>query len=603
VTQQNGQYQQTRWSLNALFPAPDSPIIEQTVEKLEEITAAIEALRPTLFPEISGEDFAKALKLIETFTELAHRLGSYGQLWFSEDTQNQQALGMMGRMEQLLTEAQNRILFFNLWWKGLDDATADHLLAYAGDMRYNLEQQRLFKDYTLTEPEEKIINIKDVNGINALTTLYDMITNKFVFELEVEGEKKKLTRGELMTYVRDPDPEIRAAAYQELYRVYEQESGVLSQLYVHIVRDWTNENVKLRKIASPLTVRNLANDIPDGVVDTLLNVCAEQASIFQRYFKLKAGWLNMPSGKLRRYDLYAPLNQGSHEKVAYGDAVDMVLDSLNEFSPLMANHARRVFNENHVDAEVRPRKRSGAFCASILPGLSPFVLANYTGEPREVATLAHELGHAIHALMAAEHSVLTFHSALPLAETASVFSEMLLTDRLLSEANDPTLRRDLLVEAIDDAYATILRQAYFVLFERDAHRMITEESSTADQLNEHYLANLKQQFGDSLEISKDFQREWIAIPHIYHTPFYCYAYSFGQLLALSLYQQYKQHGDAFKSTLLKILAYGGSASPHHILTEAGIDMANPDFWRGGFNFIEGMITDLEKNSQQTEASR
>jgi oligoendopeptidase F len=220
------------------------------------------------------------------------------------------------------------------------------------------------------------------------------------------------------------------------------------------------------------------------------------------------------------------------------------------------------------------------------------VLVNYTGEPRQVATLAHELGHAIHSMLAADHSVYTFHSALPMAETASVFSEMLLTDRLLAAEDDPAIRRDLLADAIDDAYATVLRQAYFVIFERDAHQMIANGSTMAD-LNKKYMENLHQQFGDSLDISDDFQREWICIPHIFHTPFYCYAYSFGQLLSLSLYQQYKQQGDTFTPKLVKILAYGGSASPNHILSEAGVNIADPDFWRGGFKVIEAMIDELE----------
>jgi oligoendopeptidase F len=286
-----------------------------------------------------------------------------------------------------------------------------------------------------------------------------------------------------------------------------------------------------------------------------------------------------------------PLNKEAGKKIAYGDAVKMVLDSFNEFSPTVAGEAKRVFDDGHIDAEIRPGKRGGAFCAGILPGITPWVLVNYTGEPRQVATLAHELGHAIHATLAAGHSVLTFHSALPLAETASVFSEMLLTDRLLAEESDPQVRRDLLADAVDDAYATILRQAYFVLFERDAHQMVAA-GKTMDDLNQHYLDQLKQQFGDAVEMSEDFQQEWICIPHIYHTPFYCYAYSFGQLLALSLYQQYKEQGQSFVPKLLKILAYGGSASPNHILNEAGIDMADPNFWRSGFKVVEGMIDEL-----------
>jgi len=584
-------YQQTGWSLEDILASPEKEIVKQTVAQLEEAVTAVEALRPSLSPDISGEDFAQALKLLETVAELGSRLGSYGPLWFAADTQSQDALGFMGQMDQLIANIQNRVLFFSLWWKGLDDESAQRLLESTGDMRYYLEKDRLFKDHILTEPEEKIINTKDVNGINAIVTLYDMITSKFVFELEVDGEKKELTRDQLMTYVRNPSPDIRAAAYQELYRVYQKEDAVLAQIYMHRVRDGLSENINLRSFASPIAVRNLVNDIPDDVVNTLLDVCAEQAPIFHRYFKLKAGWLDVP--RLRRYDLYAPLSKESDKVINYPDAINIVLNSFTEFNPDFTAMAQRVFDDHHIDSEIRQGKRGGAFCASILPELTPWVLVNYTGEPRQVATLAHELGHAIHSMLAADHSVYTFHSALPMAETASVFSEMLLTDRLLAEEKDPTIRRDLLAEAIDDAYATVLRQAYFVIFERDAHQMIAN-GSTMEDLNKKYMENLQQQFGNSLDISEDFQREWICIPHIFHTPFYCYAYSFGQLLSLSLYQQYKQQGNAFTPKLVKILAYGGSASPNHILTEAGVDMADPDFWRGGFKVIEGMIGELSE---------
>lgn len=585
------QYQQTDWSLSDLLSAPEGEAVEKLVAELEEKTEAIEAWRPKLSPDMPGEDFAQLLRTLESFTEITHRLGYYGPLWFSADTQSQQALAFRGRMEQLLTELQNRILFFSLWWKKLDDEAANRLLAYAGDIRYSLEQDRLFKDHTLNEPEEQIINLKDVNGIEGLMTLYDMMTSKFVFSLEVEGETKQLTRDELSVYVRHPSAELREAAYQEMYRIYSAEEAILGQIYMNRVRDWATENLKLRHFASPIAVRNLANDIPDPVVDTLLDVCAEQAPVFHRYFQLKADWLGLD--KLRRYDLYAPLLRESGQKIAYPKAVEMVLESLADFSPQVADQARRVFEDNHIDSEIRPTKRGGAFCASVLPGMTPWVLLNYTGEPRQVATLAHELGHAIHAMLAADHSVFTFHSALPMAETASVFSEMLLTDRLLAEAQEPDVRRNLLAEAIDDAYATVLRQAYFVIFEREAHQLVAE-GHTIDDLNRHYLANLRQQFGEAIALSDDFQHEWISIPHIYHTPFYCYAYSFGQLLSLSLYRRYRQERASFTPQMLKILGYGGAASPDHILSEAGINMADPDFWRGGFRVIEGMIEELEQ---------
>ena len=228
MTTQAVSYQQRRWTLDALFPSPDDSAVNQCLSDLATLADEIEAARPALSPDISSALFVELFKKIERFSELARRLGGYGHLLFAEDTQDQQALAFIGRIDQALTELDNRILFVSLWWKSLDDESANRLLEHAGDMRYSLEQERLFKDHTLSEPEEKIINIKNVNGANALTTIYDMITNKFVFELEVEGQKKQLTRSELMTYVRHPSPDIRQAAYLELHRVFGQEESVLA---------------------------------------------------------------------------------------------------------------------------------------------------------------------------------------------------------------------------------------------------------------------------------------------------------------------------------------------------------------------------------------
>jgi oligoendopeptidase F len=386
-----------------------------------------------------------------------------------------------------------------------------------------------------------------------------------------------------MTYVRGARPELRAAAYQELYRVFGEQSAVLGQIYQHVARDWASENLKLRAFAAPLAVRNLRNDIPDTVVDTLLEVCRRNAPVFQRYFRLKAGWLGVP--KLRRYDIYAPLAD-VERAIPFGQGAQMALESLGAFSPELAAHARRVFSEKHLDAEIRPRKDTGAFCASAVPGLTPWVHVNYDGKPSDVATLAHELGHAVHALAAADHS------SLPMAETASNFSEMLLLQRLLAEEADPAVRRNILASSVDDAYASIQRQAFFVLFEREAHALI-EEGATTGHLAERYRENLVEQFGDALEIADEFRWEWISIPHIYQVPFYCYAYSFGQLLVYALYRQFKTEGASFVPRYLRILAYGGSKSPAAILSEAGIDIASDAFWQGGFDVIGGMIDELE----------
>jgi oligoendopeptidase F len=271
----------------------------------------------------------------------------------------------------------------------------------------------------------------------------------------------------------------------------------------------------------------------------------------------------------------------------------MVFDSFADFDPKLAELARRVFDENHLDSEVRKGKREGAFCASTIPELTPWVLLNYQSRARDVATMAHELGHAIHAMLAAHHSTFTFHSSLPLAETASTFGEMMLTDRLLADEKDEDVRRDILFKQVDDAYATIMRQSYFALFEKKAHQMVVDNASV-DELAAAYMENLQEQFGDSLELSDEFKWEWVSIPHIYHTPFYVYAYAFGQLLVLSLYKQFKEEGDSFKPKYLKILSAGGSEAPAKILGEAGIDIESAEFWQGGFDVVNDLVKQLEE---------
>ena len=589
MTSLDTSFSQTGWSLGDLFPSPDGVEMQAAFDELESQVTGFEELRPQLTAGIPLQDFLAIVRQLETITYGAHLVSSYAGLWFSQDTQNQAAQGLVARVDQFMAGLKNRTLFFELWWKGLEHDDAERLMAKAGDFRYWLEEMRHFKPHTLSEPEERIVNVKDVTGVNAFHTLYDLITNRYIFSLEVDGEVQELTRDQLASYVRHPEADLRARAYQELYRVYQQDGPILGQIYQTLVRDWRNEQIDLRHFASPMAVRNLDNDIPDDVVDTLLEVCQRNSSLFHRFFRLKAAWLGVD--RLRRYDLYAPV-AGAEKTYAFADAVEMVLDSFRCFDSRMAGLARRVLAENHLNSEIRKGKRGGAFCWSVAPDRTPWVLTNYQGRPRDVATLAHELGHAIHAMVAADHSILTFHASLPLAETASTFGEILLIDRLLAEEGDEAVRRDVLFYQVDDYYATILRQAFFALFERQAHHMV-EQGASVDDLSEAYMENLHTQFGDAVALTDEFRWEWIAIPHIYQVPFYVYAYAFGQLLVLSLYQQYQSEGDAFKPRYFDILAAGGSEAPARILAEAGFDTHRADFWQGGFDVIRGMVEQLE----------
>lgn len=583
-------YTQTRWSLNDLMPSTSPAAVDAEFEKLDvAIKAFVSDTRPKLSPDIAVEDFLGIVRQLEAVSRQAYHLYGYASLSFAADTQNQAAQTLLARVEQFMALMQNQTLFFELWWKQLDDVNATRLMAATGDYHYWLEEMRHFKKYTLSEPEEKVINIKNVTGASAFDRLYDSITNRYTFHLTVDGQDKELTRGELMVYVRQSDPDLRARAYQELYRVYGEESSILGQIYQTLVRDWRNENLDMRGFDTPISVRNLANDIPDGVIDTLLQVCQRNSTIFQRYFKLKARWLGVE--RLRRYDLYAPVAH-SDKQYAFGEGVRMVFDSFREFSPEFADLAGRVFAQNHLDSEVRKGKRGGAFCSTVDSQITPWVLLNYQGRADDVATMAHELGHAIHSMLAAEHSLFTFHASLPLAETASTFGEMMLVDRLLQQETDEAVRRDMLFRQVDDSYATIMRQSFFALFERQAHEMVNQNASV-DELAEAYMTNLKTQFGDSMEIGDEFRWEWVSIPHIYGTPFYVYAYSFGQLLVLALYQQFKREGESFKPRYRKILATGGSKAPAQVLAEAGIDIADAAFWQGGFDVIASMVAQLE----------
>jgi oligoendopeptidase F len=583
-------YELTKWNLDELYPSFKSPELQGAFDNVEEEVTSFEGVRDKLSPDIDEQTFLEVVRASESTTRTLNKIYAFTGLSFAADTQDQTAQSYMARVQQFAAEMGNRTLFFSLWWKELDDKNAERLMAAAGDYRYYLEAMRNFKPYTLGEAEEKIINIKDVTGSGALTTLYDAITNRYVFKLEVDGETKELTRGELTTYFQGSDPDLRAKAYQELYRVFGEDGPILGQMYQTGARDWHNENMSLRKFSSAMSVRNLINDIPDEAVDTLLDVTRRNLKIFHRFFKLKAKLLGVD--RIRRYDIYAPIAK-SDKKFDYNDATRMVFESFEEFDPKIAEMAQRVFDQEHVDSEVRKGKRSGAFCWSVLPDMTPYVLLNYQGRARDMTTMAHELGHAIHAMLASHHTTFTFHSSLPLAETASTFGEMMLTDKLLAEEKDEDVRRDILFKQMDDAFATILRQVYFALFERDAHAKI-QENASVDELSALYMENLKEQFGDAVEISDEFKWEWVSIPHIYHTPFYVYAYAFGQLLVFSLYKQFKAEGDSFKPKYLKILSAGGSEAPAKILEEADIDIRSAEFWQGGFDVLSGMVDELEK---------
>lgn len=580
-----------KWDLSELVSDPDSQAFRNKLGDIESRVKAFERNKSLLSPKITEKKFLSMLKSLEDIIERFGTVSGYASLEYSSDTQSDKVTSLLTRMRKMGSEIDNRTLFFDQWWKKhLDERNARRLMENAGDLREFLNYKRKLARYSLSEPEEKIINTLDVTGHSALVKLYDKITNAFKFTVRIDGKTRTYNREELTLLVRSPKARNREAAYKTLLSRFDEDKGVLGEIYQNIALNWRDECIQIRGYASPMSVRNIGNDVDDKTVDSLLAVCRSNADVFRKFFLLKARLLKMK--RLRRYDLYAPIQKKEERQYSYDKAIRTVLETLGGFSPKLGEFAKKVFVEDHVDSAIRPGKRSGAFCSTIGPKVTPFVLLNFKGRTSDVFTMAHELGHAIHSLAASDKSVFIQEAPLPLAETASTFSEMLLFDKILNGVSEPE-QQGILVDHVDDLYATVGRQAYFTVFEIDAHRKIAD-GATIQDVSGQYMANLKEQFGSSVLVTPDFGVEWTCIPHFFHSPFYCYSYSFGNLLSLSLYQRYKREGNSFASTYVEILSAGGSMKPEELLRGHGIDITSKKFWQEGFEYIKGQTRRLEK---------
>ena len=583
-------YELGTWNLKGLVANPKSPAFEKQIQLVERKAKQFEKIKSKLNPKISSKKFLEILHELEELDEKMSIIGGYASLTYSGDTQSDEATSLLTRMTKLGSEISNRILFFDLWWKkGIDEKNAKRLIKDSGELSGYLKYKRLVAKYSLSEPEERIINTLDVTGSTALIKIYDKITNAFEYVVKIEGKKRKLTREQLSTYVRSTKSKTREIAYKELLSKFSKNKGVLGEIYQNVVLNWKDEGVEIRGFASPISIRNIANDVDDKTINSLLTVCKKNAPIFQNFFIQKAKMLGLK--KLRRYDLYAPATSKIKEKnYPYDKSVKLVFESLEKFSPKLSTFAKKVFIEKHVDSSIRQGKRDGAFCSTLAPKITPYVLVNFAGKSKDVFTVAHELGHAVHSMAASDKSILVSDAPLPLAETASTFSELLLYDNL-SDKISADEKKIMLSEKIDDLYATIMRQSFFTLFEIEAHKQIAQ-STTIEEISKTYSHNLKEQFGNSVDTSDDFALEWSCIPHFFHTPFYCYAYSFGNLLALSLFQRYKKEGQDFVSSYINILSAGGSKKPELLLNEYGIDISSSRFWQDGFDYVHDQVKQL-----------
>ncbi|MBX6770773.1 MAG: M3 family oligoendopeptidase [Chloroflexi bacterium] len=578
------------WDLSDLFAGPDDPRIDQELANAaRDAEEFARTYRGTI--DVPGgpsvQHLLAALQAFEAVIERLERVEAYSHLLFSADTTNPIHRDLQQKVRQRATAIQTTLLFFELEWQKVDDTAAAQLMdaPELARYRYYLQRERRNRPHTLSEPEEKIIAELRVTGALAWRTLFTELISGLKFPIERDGQVRDLTLAEILALVRDPNREVRRMAHETQYRVLRQHDQTLAYIYNTLVQEKRTLD-RLRHFPDPMASRHLANDLDPAVVDTMLQTVEAHAHLAQEYFRLKARLLRLP--RLAIYDQYAPIGPEA-ETCDYPTAQRYIIDAFGQFSPRFADLARQFFERRWIDAEVRPGKQGGAYCMSISPSHHPYILCNYTGNLRDVMTVAHELGHGLHGMLARGQTLLEYHASLALAETASVFGEMLVFDRLVEEAADPRAQLALIGGKLEDIFATVFRQTILTRFEQFAFARQEKERLTPTALGDDWIAANRRYYGDAVEMDENYRWGWSYIPHFINSPFYCYAYSFGELLVLALYRMHQEQGDAFVPGYLHLLERGGSGSPAALLADLGVDIADSAFWSKGFAEIERLV--------------
>jgi oligoendopeptidase F len=587
---------QLKWDLEDILEGKNW---EEVFKKTKEQVDKAEEWTNKLDPKMEEEEFRKLMLFLENLEEKLSRVGHYPYLKTATDQKDKKAWQLREKADDLGVEAGMKTRIIDQWIKGiaavngkkLDEKNAKRLFGAVKDLEYKLKRSREAAKYSLNQEEENIILNKDVNGIERIKELRTIIETEQEYQLRVEGEEERIvkTQAELTEMVRSSQPEVREAAYRALLNKFGENLDKYWLVYKGIIKDWVYES-KLRGYQSPIAAKNFGNEISGETVEVLLGEVKNHREVFQKYFGEKARALR--NRKLRRFDVYAPIGRGNSQKISADEAIDLVLEAFGNFDPGWQKAAKQIVENNHIDYLPSPTKRGGAFCSTVGPKIDPYVMLNLVGSQRDVSVMAHELGHGIHSIMANKHYPSTQHASLVLSETASTLGEIIIFDRIIEGEGDKERRKFLLNERLTESYATVLRQGYITIFEEEIFNRVSKIDQ--DGVNQLWTDNLKEQFGDEVEIDEIFGNEWAYVSHLANSPFYCYAYSFGQLLALGLYKRYQQD-KGYAGQIRKILEAGGSKAPEEILKSAGIEVSKPDFWKEGFEVIEGWREEFERD--------
>ncbi len=582
------------WDLSDLYPGMDAPEVKSDLERGAAMSQAFEArykgnLKAIAEAVDGGGKLAEAIGEYERIEEILGRLGSFASLVYSADTSDQARAKFYGDLQDRLTTISTHLLFFGLELNRLDDAVVERALQTPALAAYRpwIEDLRLERPYQLDDPIERLFHEKSVTGRGAWNRLFDETLAGLRFEVEGEALPLEPTLNRLV----DPDERKRQGAAEALAVTFKKNLRLFTHVTNVLAKDKSISD-EWRGFKDVAGERHLSNRVEPEVVEALVSaVRAAYPRLSHRYYALKARWLGKE--QLEFWDRNAPLPESIDRRVSWDEARNTVLDAYGGFALDMAAIAARFFDKRWIDAPTRPGKAPGAFSHPTVPSVHPYVLLNYQGKTRDVMTLAHELGHGVHQVLAADQGLLMSQTPLTLAETASVFGEMLTFRAMLDQAKDKRERKIMLASKVEDMINTVVRQIAFYSFERDVHLERRKGELTPDQIGEIWLAVQSESLGPAIRLGPGYETFWTYIPHFIHSPFYVYAYAFGDCLVNSLYAVYERAESGFQEKYFAMLKAGGTKRHKELLAPFGLDASDPGFWQMGLSVIEGLISELE----------
>jgi oligoendopeptidase F len=578
------------WNLADLYASPEDPQFAADMKRGEELARAFADTYRGKLAALPGEALAQALKDYEVISDLLGRTGSYAQLHYVGDTTDSQRGKFYGDASAKLTEISTLLLFFELELNRIDDTALEQAMKVPALAHYRpwIDNLRMEKPYQLDDKLEELFLEKSQTSSSAINRLFDETMAGLRFE--VDGEKLSLEP--TLHMMQSPDEAVRRKGSEALAKTFGENLKLFTLITNTLAKD-KDISDRWRGFGDIADARHLSNRVEPEVVAALVeSVRRNYANISHRYYRMKAKWLG--KDQLMHWDRNAPLPAEDTREVPWAEAQEMVLSAYGQFAPEMAAIARTFFDRRWIDAPSRPGKAPGAFAHPTVPSAHPYVLLNYLGKTRDVMTLAHELGHGVHQVLAAKQGALMASTPLTLAETASVFGEMLTFQAMLAKTTDPRKRKALLASKVEDMINTVVRQIAFYSFERKVHEARKAGELTPEQINAIWMEVQHESLGDAIAFGPGYETFWTYIPHFIHSPFYVYAYAFGDCLVNSLYARYRESAQGFQDKYFEMLKAGGTKHHSDLLRPFGLDAADPGFWDKGLSVISGMIDELEK---------